>query len=60
MDNFKPLSGGYGIQPIDKSPTGKGDIHDTFGINKEGDIFGGHTTVQIPGCEPKRMPWDPK
>jgi hypothetical protein len=56
---FKPLNDGWGIQPIGPSPMGGGDIHDTFRIDPLGDIYGGHTTVQIPGGQKIHMPWDP-
>lgn len=55
-DPFKPLKDGWGIQPIGPSPLG-GDIHDTFRVDREGNISGGHTTIQIPGSLPKRLPW---
>jgi hypothetical protein len=62
MDNgaYKPLNGGWGIQPMGPSPLGNGDMHETFGVNRNGDIFGGHTTVRIPGGQEIRMPWEPR
>ena len=57
---FKPLDNGWGIQPIGPSPLGGGDIHDTFHIDDQGNIDGGHTTVRIPGGQDIHLPWDPK
>lgn len=57
---FKPIGkNGFGIQPLGPSPLG-GDVHESFNVNKDGDIFNGHTTVRIPGGDTIRMPWDPK
>ncbi len=53
---FKPLKNGFGIQPIGPSPAG-GDVHDTFRVNKEGNVSGGHTTVRIPGGQKVHLPW---
>ncbi len=55
-DPFVPLNGGWGIQPIGPSPLG-GDIHETFQVNEDGGISGGHTTVRIPGGQSIQMPW---
>ncbi|MBU2472612.1 hypothetical protein KKE74_01105 [Patescibacteria group bacterium] len=57
---FKPLKNGFGIQPIGKSPLGVGDMHETFKIDKQGNISEGHTTVRIPGGKSTHMPWTPK
>ncbi len=59
-DDFKPLkdSGGWGIQPLGPSPLGSGDIHETFNVDKDGNLSGGHTTVRIPGGQDVRMPWN--
>ncbi|MEK7606279.1 MAG: hypothetical protein AAB458_01650 [Patescibacteria group bacterium] len=67
-DEFKPFiplgnptkPSDFGIQPIGPSPTGTGDLHDTFGVNPDGTLKGGHTTVRIPGGFDIKMPWDPK
>jgi len=53
---YKPLNGGWGIQPLGPSPLG-GDIHDTFRIDENGRISGGHTTVRIPGGKSTNIPW---
>lgn len=47
---------GYGVQPIEPTVLG-GDYHDTFRVNKYGDIDGGHTTFRLPGYKTKRMDW---
>jgi len=54
--NFKTLKDGWGIQPMGPSPKG-GDMHETFQVNKDGDISGGHTTVRIPGGKSVSIPW---
>ena len=53
---FIPLRDGYGIQPVENLPGG-GDIHDTFRVDDQGDISGGHTTVRIPGGQEVHLPW---
>lgn len=63
-DNFKPLGkpgkpSDFGIQPLGPSPLG-GDMHETFGVDKAGNIRDGHTTVRIPGGQTKHLPWNPK
>lgn len=62
MGDYKPTSKtGWGIQPIEKNPGGQGgDLHDTFKVDRDGNISGGHTTVQTPGKPPVHMPWDRK
>lgn len=64
FEPFKPLGkpgkpSDFGIQPIGPSPLGGGDTHDTFGIDKDGTVRGGHTTVQLPGGPKVRLPWEP-
>jgi len=54
--NFRPLNNGYGIQPMGPSPLG-GDIHDTFRVDRSGNISNGHTTVQIPGGQKTHLLW---
>jgi len=53
---FKPLGDGWGIQPLGPSPLG-GDMHETFKVDKEGNVSGGHTTVRIPGGQSIQLPW---
>lgn len=53
---FVQLGNGYGIQPIGPSPAG-GDMHETFHVNPNGDVSGGHTTVRIPGGQDVHLPW---
>ena len=50
----------FGVQPLGPSPLGGGDLHDTFGVNPDGTLKGGHTTVRIPGGQDVHLPWDPK
>ena len=57
---FKRLKDGWGIQPMGPSPLGDGDMHDTFRIDPDGNISGGHTTVRIPGGKKIHIPWDKK
>jgi hypothetical protein len=35
-----------------------GDIHDTFKKDRYDNIYGGHTTIQLPGIEPMRIDWN--
>jgi len=35
-----------------------GDVHDTFRIDRYDNLYGGHTSIKIPGYEPFRMPWE--
>lgn len=49
---------GFGYQPIGPSPLGGGDIHDTFKVNENGDVSGGHTTVQNLGGQKINVGWD--
>lgn len=58
-ESFKRLKDGFGIQPMGPSPLG-GDMHDTFRVNEQGNIFEGHTTVRIPGGQSAHIPWSPK
>lgn len=54
---FKPLKGGWGFQPMGPSPLGKGDIHDTFHVDRLGNLTGGHTTIQLRGGAKEGFPW---
>lgn len=54
---FKPLKDGWGIQPIGPTPDGGGDLHDTLHIDKDGNLDGGHTTIQLPDGPKKRLLW---
>lgn len=58
VSDFKPSKdgSGYGVQPIDRLPGG-GDVHDTFRVDQQGNVSGGHTTIQLPGQESLRLPW---
>ncbi|MDI6737405.1 MAG: hypothetical protein QME12_02705 [Nanoarchaeota archaeon] len=35
-----------------------GDVHDTFKIDRYDNIYGGHTTLNIPGYGKLRLPWE--
>lgn len=35
-----------------------GDIHDTFKIDRYDNLYGGHTSIKIPGYKPFRLPWE--
>ncbi|MFA5887204.1 MAG: hypothetical protein WC852_00650 [Candidatus Nanoarchaeia archaeon] len=35
-----------------------GDVHDTFKIDRYDNIYGGHTTLDIPGYEKLHLPWE--
>lgn len=54
--SFKPINNGYGIQPAGPTPLG-GQIHDTFKVDKFGNISNPHTTLQIPGGKKIGLPW---
>lgn len=54
--SYIPLQSGWGIQPIGPSPIG-GDIHDTFRVDGDGNISGGHTTIRIQGGQSVQLPW---
>jgi len=53
---LKPLDSGWGIQPIGSSPLG-GDMHETFRVDSDGEISGGHFTIRIPGGQDIHIPW---
>lgn len=57
---FVPINNGWGVQPTHESTPFGGDVHDTFGVNQQGDLFGGHTTINVPGYDPMHLPWEPK
>ena len=54
---FIPLGGGFGIQPLGPSPLG-GDMHETFKLDREGNLSDGHTTIRIPGGKEIHIPWN--
>ncbi|MEM1104955.1 MAG: hypothetical protein AAGH87_01085 [Pseudomonadota bacterium] len=51
IGNFRPLGSGFGVQPGTASPDGRsgGDLHDTFKVDKIGNVSKGHTTVNLGG-----------
>jgi len=61
MEPFKPINkDGFGLQPLGPSPLGTGDMHESFNVDDQGNIFNGHTTIRLPGDKEARMPWEPK
>ena len=60
--NFNPSSNGsgFGVQPGIGSPDGLkgGNVHDTFKVDKTGNVSGGHTTVDLGGGIKTSVPWD--
>ena len=55
-----PRLGGWVIQPIGPNPNGGGDTHDTFKVDPNGNVSGGHTTIRTPGGSTTHMPWTQK
>jgi hypothetical protein len=53
---FKPLGYNNVINPIEKFPGG-GDIHEHFGVNPQGDILWGTTTIRLPGGIQDHISW---
>ena len=45
------------IVPLGPAPEG-GDIHETFDVDNEGNVSGGHTTIRIPGNKETHQGWD--
>jgi hypothetical protein len=45
----KRLNSDFVILPLGPSPLGNGDVHESFNVDREGNVTGGHTTVRIPG-----------
>jgi len=60
MSGFLPLKNGFGIQSMGPTPLDRGDMHDTFRVDRLGNISQGHTTLRIEKGQHIRMPWDPK
>jgi len=52
MSGIKPISPNTFIVPHGPTPLG-GDIHDTFNVDRNGNLSNGHTTARIPG--PKQI-----
>ena len=54
---FRPIgSNGFGVQPLGSTPLG-GDLHETFGVDKVGNILDGHTTIRLPGSQDIKLRW---
>lgn len=54
---IRPIgSDGFAIIPLGSSPLG-GDMHETFQVDKTGNISNGHTTIRIPGGQDIHLPW---
>jgi len=47
---------GFGFQPAGPTPLG-GGVHDSFNVDKDGNVSNGHTTSQVPGGQKQRMNW---
>ena len=58
---FMPMKrgDGFGFQPMGPTPLG-GGMHDSFNVDAQGNLRNGHTTLEIPGGQKIRMPWEPK
>jgi hypothetical protein len=35
-----------------------GDVHDTFKLDRYGNVYSGHTSVKIPAAKPFHINWD--
>lgn len=46
------------ISPVCPTPLG-GQIRESFNIEDDGDVSGGHTTIETPGGNKIRVPWNP-
>lgn len=59
--SFNVTNHDFGFQPIkvdsDLFPK-RGGMHDSFNIAPSGDIFNGHTTVELKGAQKVRMSWE--
>lgn len=55
----KHFGNGFGIQPInvDNDVLPSGGMHDSFNVNSSGDIFGGHTTIELKDGLKRRLGW---
>jgi len=38
---------------------GGGQIHETFKVDRYGNLFDEHTTIELPGMKKVHMPWEP-
>jgi hypothetical protein len=58
---FKPKwETDFGVQPIKTEINlfpKRGGMHDSFNVNSSGDIFNGHTTIELKGGLKKHLPW---
>jgi hypothetical protein len=51
----------FGIQPIKIENNlfpKRGGMHDSFNVTSSGDIFNGHTTIELKGGLKARLPWE--
>ena len=53
---FKPLGYDHGIATYGHFPGG-GDIHDHFGVNPNGGVTWGVTTIRLPGGAETHLKW---
>lgn len=54
MSGPKPIGPKTFIVPLGPSPLG-GDLHETFNVDKDGNLRDGHTTVRIKGGKKVRI-----
>ncbi len=61
IGNFNPTTNGsgFGVQPGIGSPDGLkgGNLHDTFKVDKTGNVSSGHSTVDFGGGLKTSVPW---
>ncbi|HIH23870.1 TPA: hypothetical protein HA251_02440 [Candidatus Woesearchaeota archaeon] len=46
------------VIPYGDLQTLNGETHDTFKIDRYGGVYGGHTTINVPGYRKKRVDWE--
>ena len=56
-EDLKIVNDNFVIQPLGESPMGGGDMHESFNVDKDGNISGGHTTTRLPGGQSKKVDW---
>lgn len=63
-NEMKPLEPDFKLDllnviPIETLPKDLGgDVHETFKLDRYGNIYGGHTTIRLPGDFKKRFSWE--
>jgi len=58
-NSFGQIQPSYGQNVVPYGNIGGfgGEMHDTFKIDRYDNIFGGHTTINIPGYDKKHLDW---